>query len=106
MREARTLLRLTFMRRYTKNQVYSHLVKPRIRLPMSPRLFAFVSSLFMSPALLSAAEPGKGTVITIASIGGWVIFSSTGLMLRRQRDKNAAEAAQDADKPAEPSNPR
>jgi hypothetical protein len=72
---------------------------------MSPRLFALVSSLFISPVLLSAAEPGKGTVITIASIGGWVIFSSAGLMLRRQRDKDAAETAKEA-KPAEPSNPR
>lgn len=70
---------------------------------MSLRFFALISSLFISPALLSAAEPGKGTVITIASIGGWVLFSSTGLMLRRQRDKNEAE---DATKPADPSDPR
>lgn len=90
------------LRSYTQDAQGSTSIFHAFAFAMNPRVFALFSALFMSPAVLSAAEPGKGTVITIASIGGWVLFSSTGLMLRRQRDKNSEEGA----KPIDPSEPR
>lgn len=57
--------------------------------------FALVS-LCLLPATLSAAEPSRGTVIMVSSIGGWVLFSSGSVLLREQRkarEKAAAEAA-------------
>lgn len=61
---------------------------------MKIRVFAVLSSFVVLPSFLTAAEPSKGTVITIASIGAWVVFSSTGLMLRRKRDKALLDDSQ------------
>lgn len=58
-------------------------------------LFALIS-LCLSPLSLAAAEPSKGTVIMVSSIGGWVLFSSGSVLLKEQkraREKAAQEAA-------------
>jgi len=53
-------------------------------------------SLCLLPVSLAAAEPSKGTVIMVSSIGGWVLFSSGSVLLKEQkraREKAAQEAA-------------
>jgi hypothetical protein len=40
-------------------------------------------ALFLSPLVLSAAEPSKGTVIMISSVSGWLLLSS-GLLLWKE----------------------
>lgn len=57
--------------------------------------FALVT-LCLLPAGLAAAEPARGTVIMVSSIGGWVLFSSGSMVLRgmrKARQKAADEAA-------------
>ncbi|HEY9250180.1 MAG TPA: hypothetical protein VIO38_13655 [Rariglobus sp.] len=60
---------------------------------------AFVlASLCLLPASLSAAEPSRGTVIMVSSIGGWVLFSSGSVLLREQRKAREKAAAEEAKK--------
>lgn len=54
------------------------------------------------PVSLSAAEPTRGTVIMVSSIGGWVLFSSGSVVLRelrKAREKKAASPEVDSKNP-------
>jgi hypothetical protein len=44
-----------------------------------------MGALCLLPITLTAAEPSRGTVIMVSSIGGWVLFSSGSIALREMR---------------------
>lgn len=51
-----------------------------------------LSALVFIPSVAVAGEPSKGTVITIASVGLWLIISSVGIVLRSRRDEDKGES--------------
>jgi hypothetical protein len=63
-------------------------------------IFFVLASLCLLPSAVGAAEPSRGTVIMVSSIGGWVLFSSGSVLLREQR--KAREKALEAAKEKEP----
>lgn len=69
---------------------------------MSPRFLLTHAPLVFVPSLALAGEPSRGTVITIASVGAWIIISSLGIVLRNKRDAGAKPG--DATAPADDKN--
>lgn len=70
---------------------------PTHYLPMRHTALFLLASFFLLPAALSAAEPSRGTVIMVSSIGGWVLFSSGSVVMRemrKARQKAESESAQ------------
>jgi hypothetical protein len=57
----------------------------------SPCLLA-LSALVLIPSVALGGEPSKGTVITIASVGLWLIISSVGIVIRSRRDGAKGDA--------------
>jgi hypothetical protein len=52
---------------------------------MFSRILYAMGVLCLLPVSLTAAEPSRGTVIMVSSIGGWVLFSSGSIALREMR---------------------
>lgn len=52
---------------------------------MASRLLHLSAALLCLPSVALAGEPSRGTVITIASVGAWLIISSVGIVLRSKR---------------------
>jgi hypothetical protein len=68
---------------------------------MFSRILYAMAALCLLPITLTAAEPSRGTVIMVSSIGGWVLFSSGSIALREMR-RSRQKAENESQLPKEP----
>jgi hypothetical protein len=68
---------------------------------MFSRILYAMGALCLLPMTLTAAEPSRGTVIMVSSIGGWVLFSSGSIALREMR-RTRQKAETETNEPNQP----